>query len=152
MMYWPRPHELRFRLSPQAAVQGLEIVHADILAVDRCWRASVADEYVPHTKTYHYEEIDQKARDGVLANPDRLEIPEVQMLGNSHLSFRAGGNLFALLREMVDLGYMQSMPFALWPEDAAKFRYYFRSKDQTPYVEGPMLALYGDDHASQGYR
>ena len=144
MMYWPRPHELQFRLSPEAAVAGLEIVHADILAVDKCWRASIPEEYVPHTKTYHYEEIDQKARDGLLASPDRLEIPEVQMLGNSHVSFRAGQNLFALLREMADLGYMSRMPFALWPEDAAKFRYYFRPKEYVPYVEEPMVTLYGD--------
>lgn len=143
MMYWPRPHELDFRLSQRAAREHYEIVEASILTVDRCWRGSVPSEYTPHTKTYHIDEIDQTARDHLLQNPDRLEIPEVMMLGNSHVAFTSGMHLFVLLREMADLGYMETMPFAVSPWDAEKFRYYFRPKDAATLVEEPMLALMG---------
>ena len=143
-MYWPQPSELDFRLSQQAARSGYEVIEANILSVDRCWRGSVPDDYIPHTKTYHIEEIDQTARDHLLQNPDRLEIPEVMMLGNSHVAFTNGVYLFVLLREMADLGYMQTMPFAVPTWDAEKFRYYFQTKeDAIPFVEAPLLELMG---------
>lgn len=143
MMYWPRPTELQFRLSQRAAKARFEVVEASILSVDRCWRGSVPNEYIPHTKTYHIDEIDQTARDYVLKNPDRLEIPEVMMLGNSHLAFTSGDYVFVLLREMADLGYLDAIPFAVPPWDAEKFRYYFRPKEPELFVEEPMLALMG---------
>lgn len=144
MMYWPRPSEFQFRLSQSAARAGYEIIDADILAVDRCWRGSVPDEYIPHTKSYHIDEIDQTARDHLLQNPDRLEAPEVMMMGNSHIAFTGGVHLFVLLREMADLGYLQRIPFAVPPWDAEKFQYYFKPKDDAvPFVEEPLLALMG---------
>lgn len=144
MMYWPRPTELKFQLSLAAMTAGREIIEAEILAVDRCWRGSIPAEYVPHTKTYHLREIDQTAREKLLAEADRLEIPDVRMLGNNHLSFQAGSHLFSLLREMADLGYLHTMPFALLPCDADRFRYYFRSKDVTTFCEQPTLTFHGE--------
>ena len=144
MMYWPRPSELVFRLSEPAAREGREIIYADLLTVDRCWRGSIQAEYIPHTKSYHIDEIDQRSRDELLKNADQLDIPCVRMLGSSHLTIQTGTHLFVLLREMADLGYIQSIPFALLPCDAEKFRYYFRQKSSNTFCEQPMLALYGD--------
>lgn len=155
MFYWPQPHDLRFVLSQDAADKGCEVIEAEILRVDRCWRGSVPGEYVPHTKTYHFPEIDQVARDLLLQSPDRVPIPEAQMLGNSHLSFTSHVEMFCLLREMADLGYVDRMPFAILPWDAAKFRFYFQPKPKPPLSDQPMLAFlkedkYGQDHHSSG--
>lgn len=152
MMYWPRPSELQFHLSEPSLRAGCEVIKADILTVDRCWRASTPDEYIPHTKTYHFEEIDQTARTAMLKNSDRLLIPEVRMLGNSHIAIMAGIHLFVLIREMADLGYISRIPFAVLPWDVGKFRFYFGRKyddwieapmGKTPLVERPSLQLYG---------
>lgn len=153
MMYWPRPSELQFRLSEQAARAGYEIIEASILAVDRCWRGSVPGDYIPHTKTYHYESIDQTSRNLLLEEFDRLLIPEVRMLGNSHLAIMEGVHLFVLIREMADLGYIDTMPFAVPLWEAEKFQYYFKPKhadgwedvplEYSPLVEQPMLQLHG---------
>lgn len=142
MFYWPRPWELSFRLSVEAAKAGLEIVEASILNVDRCWRGSVGDRYITPSDVWQREEIDQVARERLLEGFDQVEIPEVQMLGNSHLTFRSGVYVFVLLREAALLGYLGHMPFALRRHDAEKFRYYFRSRSVSSVVEAPTCARY----------
>jgi len=145
MMYWPRPSELKFELSRQAALKGLSVVKADILSVDQCWRQSTPVEYVPRLQVYHSEEIDQTARDYLLRVYDRLEIPEVLMLGNQHIAFQRGAYLFSLLREMADLGYLSRIPFAVPPWDEEKFRFHFcpKNSESAPFVECPTLDRQG---------
>lgn len=153
MFYWPRPHEFRFQLSPESARRNCEIIEASVLAVERCWCGSKDEDYIIHTRSYHDDAIDRVARDSFLENVDQISIPEVQMLGNSHLCFRTGAEFFSLFREMALLGYIDTIPFALTPCDADKFSYYFRPVapegwrdvpiEKCPLIEQPVLKIYG---------
>lgn len=144
MILCPKPSELRFKLSRRAASLGFRVVDASVLTVDRCWRGSVPQEYISRVQACNAEEIDQAARDYLLENYANLEPPEVMMLGNSHLAFRSGMHLFVLLRDMADLGMLETIPFAVSPCDADKFRFYLDQRAAAaPLVERPVTNLRG---------
>lgn len=152
-MFWPRPQTMKFQLSASAAVRGMEIVEADILVLDRCWRGSTPKDYIQRMWTFHAAEFDGQERENLINNPGQLVCPEVMMLGNSHVAICEGIPLFVLLREMADLGFLRSIPFAVRPCDLDRFRFYFREPyrdgwlhtplDKTPLGEQAVLQLYG---------
>lgn len=119
MFYWPPLNELRWRLDPESLSTLSERVEAPIRAVSDSW---VDEQRISRVRVIQSPEIDRIERERLLAAPGELSCPRVMMLGSSHIVFLSGEKLFVLLREMADLGYIYSMPFAVTRGSAELFR------------------------------